>query len=144
MKTRHTMVTLLDMPEILPFRMDGDVEDSYPQLFDFIDELVEAFDEEIYYIGQDNIGEKFYERFLFDGGGFLEIMMEPPAAVVAHFVSADRAEAFATVLKAYVEDIDDPAAGLMRDSIDVESEEERRLSYEEWEKLKDIRATVGE
>lgn len=129
------------MPEILPFIATADFEEdnSTKNLFKFVDELSKYFGEEIYYIGQDTIGEKFYERFLFEKGGFLEIMTQAPVAVVAHFVNINSAKKFGIALKKAILKIKHPASVLLADSIEVQSEDEQVLDYKTWSKLKKIR-----
>lgn len=144
MKAKHSFVSLLDLPEILPFakkceHLDDINEECMKALANFVDLIAKQMKEEIHYIGQDNIGEKFYERFLFKKGGFMEIMTQPPVAIVGHFIEEKRAKKFSDALKKSVLTIKDPVAKLVADSIEVESEEEQVLDYKTWSKLKDLR-----
>lgn len=144
MKTKHTFVSLLDLPEILPVAItkDTNTERADTALFRFIDELSRSFREKIYYIGQDNIGEKFYERFLFEKNGFLEVMTQKPVAIVAHFLEKKRAHKFANTLKSTISRIKNPVAKMVADSIEVSTEKEEVLGYKTWSKLKQIRDEV--
>ena len=106
MKKTNYNISLLDVPEVLPFKIssaDGGgaqgEEKADKELFRFISELEKEFSEELYYIGWDKIGGKFYRRFLFEEEGFLEVSMTPPCAIVAHFHDKNRAHLFARALK---------------------------------------------
>jgi hypothetical protein len=103
-------VSLVDLPESLVFSVgDSDKgnfkqqmdrqENSQKALFHFIDTLSSSFDEKIYYMGQDVIGEKFYYRFQFGKQGFLEVMNQAPVSIIAHFIDEKRAKLFFSVLK---------------------------------------------
>jgi len=50
--------------------------------------------------GMDVVDEKNYERFIFEKGGFMEIMVEAPLVISAHFVHMDQARFFRTSLQA--------------------------------------------
>ena len=143
MKLNHYYVNLVDLPEILPFTISEEEEevDSGKKVFKFVEEL-EEFDT-VHYIGQDNIEGKFYQRFLFSKGGFMEIMQKAPAAVVAHFSDEERAEEFAEKLKEAVRQIDDSKASeLLASDIKINREEEGRISYEKWSKLNKVRDSL--
>lgn len=114
----HVFVTFLDVFEKLPFgfsqEFDGtqlctleedekQLEKAEKQLFEFLLSLERAFGERLCYIGEDIIGEKFYKRFLFENGGFLEVMTGLPAAMTAHFVEKRRARRFSEALKRTLE-----------------------------------------
>src|SRR3989344_6871044 len=98
---KHFYVTLLDLPEALPFafnpsgkfdEMDKDAEKQEKAdaiLMKFVSYLIQKFGDDYAYIGEDVIGEKFYKRFLFEKNGFLELMTGVPAVVSAHFTSKD-------------------------------------------------------
>lgn len=149
MRLEHYYVNLVDLPEVLPFTVPGDGMDASEHekideaLFRFMDSL-EEFDT-IHYIGQDNIEGKFYQRFLFREGGFIEVMMKAPSAVIAHFAKEERAQKFAQALQEAVVEhaTEERAASLLSNDIAVSREEEGSLSYEKWSKLKNIRDIVG-
>lgn len=142
MQNKHSFVSFLDLPEILPFTPKNNSDEYLSKLFKFFDALGRLFKEKIYYIGQDNIAEKFYERFLFEKGGFVEVMAQKPVAIVAHFVEESRAKKFALALKAEVLKIKTPTAKLVSDSIGVSTEKEEVLDYKTWSKLRQIREEV--
>jgi len=146
-------VTLVDLPEALPFEikrgkgiksiLEAGEEDT-KKLFDFIKLLEKEFGEEFSFIGEDVIAEKFYRRFLFSKGGFLEVMSEPPAAIIAHFIEETRAKKFAAALKKVINKAvtDKVAAKILRNSVEVSTEKEEALTYKKWSELKAIRRLV--
>jgi len=149
----HAYVTLLDLPEALPFgivvseeaeKLSADsrkLTESDRKLFAFIKVLERDFGERLVYIGEDVIGEKFYKRFLFEKNGFVEIMTGVPVVISAHFIGKARADKFAEALrKAIKQTVRDPKPQqILLSSIEVSEEESERISYDKWEKLKDIR-----
>lgn len=161
MKSKHTYVVLIDLPEVLPFEfklirtkpdgdglklLDGEAKKSEEELFKFVARLEKYFKEEFSFIGEDIIGEKFYKRFLFPKGGFLEIMYQPPAALIGHFIEPDRAQAFAKVLEKVIDETvkDDKAKMIIKNLIEVNTEREEALTYDKWTKLTKIRGLVSE
>lgn len=150
MKTKHIFVTALDVSELLPFCFvqTKKVKDSLKEeerarkeLEKFIDILEKKFKEPIWYMGADIIGEKSYERFIFEKGGFFEIMVEPPVAMNAHFVHEKRAEDFCKALKKALTDImpKNAVSKMFVDSIEVQSEYGDSLTVDKWSKMKKIR-----
>lgn len=139
MQSKHSFVSFLDLTETLPFAPSKESDEYMLKLFKFLDRLSYGFREKIYYIGQDNIGEKFYDRFLFEKGGFIEIMAQKPVAIVAHFVEKKRAEKFADALKTMIIKTKTPAAKIVADSIEWSTETENILDYKTWSKLRSIR-----
>lgn len=150
LKVKHFYVNVLDAPELIPFtvKLEKDLTASLKQqekarqeLDKFINILRKDFKEPIWYIGFDIIGEKFFERFIFEHGGFLEIMMEAPSAINAHFVHEARAEKFTKALKKTLTKIlpKKPIAKMFLENIEIGSEEAAELKVEEWDKLKKIR-----
>src|SRR3989344_8922737 len=101
MNIKHIFISALDISEQLPFAVkEGkNLQESMKQqdqakkeLLKFISLLEKNFKEEISYLGVDVIGEKAYERFMFKGSGFFEVMVEAPVALMAHFPDKKRAE----------------------------------------------------
>ena len=164
MKTKHSYVTLVDLPEALPFEarlekkgvrgkakkpkvkeiLNGNDENT-KKIFEFVELLEKAFGEEFSYIGEDIVGDKFYKRFLFPNGGFLEIMTQAPAAIIAHFVENRRAKKFAAALKKVIAKTveDKTSVSILKGLVEVASEKEEPLTYEKWSELKDIRKIIG-
>ncbi|RLG54584.1 MAG: hypothetical protein DRN95_08600 [Candidatus Hydrothermarchaeota archaeon] len=159
MKSKHTYVVLIDLPEALPFEfkikktkpgelkeLDGESKKCEEVLFDFVSRLEKNFKEEFSFIGEDLIGEKFYKRFLFPKGGFLEIMYQPPAALIAHFIESKRAESFADALRKVIDETvtEEKARIILKGLVEINTEKEEPLTYEKWTKLTKIRGLVEE
>lgn len=153
MRSKHVFVSVLDLPELLPFTVKEEKqfdkslkeqEQSMKELIKFIDALEKNYKEGIYYIGQDMIGEKFLQRFIFQKEGFLEIMYAAPAAICAHFVNKKKAEKFVAALKKTLEKSlpKGKPTELLIESVGVEEEEET-LTVETWQKLREIREESG-
>lgn len=150
MKTKHIFVPALDVGEILPFviRKTKNLKESIAEqerarkeLERFIDKLQKSYKEPIWYMGMDVISGKTYERFIFEKGGFFEIMIEEPLALNAHFVHNRQAKKFSLALKKTLKGVlsRSPASELFLESIEVQSEEEEDLTYKKWTSLKQIR-----
>jgi hypothetical protein len=150
MKTRHIFVPVLDVGEMFPFTVKKtetvaesmqEQEKAHEKLVEFIDKLEKKFGEGIYYLGFDEIGGKFYERFMFEKSGFLEIMVEAPAVINAHFVAEAKADKFCAALKDTLREIlpKNKAAEMFINSITVQTEQDDSLTYRKWETMKDIR-----
>ncbi|MFH0869182.1 MAG: hypothetical protein V1839_03070 [archaeon] len=144
---KYWFVPVLDAAEIIPFaiRKSKNVRESFAaqdksreQLARFIPALEKAFGEKITNIGSDVIGEKFYERYLFDKDGFLEIMMEAPLAMNAHFSDEKCAKRFAAALKKALGTVlpKNPMSKMLVDNIQPSSTEESELKVETWDKIK--------
>lgn len=144
MKLEHYYVNLIDLPELLPFTISEkcDESKSSKEVFEFV-ELLEEFDS-LHYIGQDNIEGKFYQRFLFSNGGFMEIMQKAPSAIVAHFADEERAEKFSEKLRQLIKKKcgDSKPVEMLAQDVKVNRETEGKLSYEKWSKLNNIRDSL--
>ncbi|MCJ7450232.1 MAG: hypothetical protein MUP58_00655 [Candidatus Nanohaloarchaeota archaeon QJJ-9] len=150
MKLKHYYVNLIDLPEVLPFSLTEEEienktdaqEESGKEVFNFV-EALEGFDT-IHYIGQDNVEGKFYQRFLFNGGGFLELMQKAPSAIVAHFSRKERAQEFAEELRKVIKEKcgEEKEVELLASDVEVNKEEEGSLSYEKWSKLNNVRSSI--
>ena len=147
---KHYFVPILDVSEELPFNISlcgvarKDMicqEKGREELNKFIKILERHFREKLVYIGMDVIGEKYYERFLFQKGGFFEVMMEAPLAMNAHFVGEIRAKKFSLALKKSLRQIlpKTPVAKMFINNIKHDSDSEAILSVEKWTKIKGIR-----
>ncbi len=150
MKTKHIFVAAVDVGELLPFiiRPTEDLKESMEQqeksrqeLEKFIEKLEKNYKEEVWYMGMDVIAEKTWERFIFEKGGFFEIMIEAPLAMNAHFVHEKQAKAFVEALKKTLKSIlpDNEVTNMFLDSIQVQSEEDESLTYKSWETMKGVR-----
>lgn len=149
MQLKHVFVTLIDLFEEFPFtvekeedleRMMEEMEKGDEELFRFVQTIEDGF-ASTSYIGQDVIQDKFYQRFLFEGGGFMEIMQEAPLSIVGHFTSREDAEEFRdSLVEATEETVDnEKALEMMVDSIEIGEESGETLSYEKWSQMKEVR-----
>src|SRR3989338_6475141 len=154
---KHFYVTLLDLPEALPFTFNpsGNFEDldedakaeirAELKLRRFVSALMKKFGEDFAFIGDDIIGEKFYKRFLFEKNGFLEVMTGVPAVISAHFTTKARAEKFAKALRETIKKqlTNEKARAILLSAVEVSEDDASRLSFEKWEKLRSIRESAG-
>ncbi len=150
MNTKHIFVSVLDIEEQLPFtvKKGKTLQETMKQqdiakkeLLLFISLLEKNFKEEISYLGVDVIGEKAYERFMFKGSGFFEVMVEAPIALMAHFPEKKRAIVFCKALKTTLKKTlpENPSKEIFLDSIEVKDETDSSLTIDVWHKIKDIR-----
>ncbi|MBW3003163.1 hypothetical protein KY328_04605 [Candidatus Woesearchaeota archaeon] len=150
MKTKHIFVPALDVGELLPFAVKktktlaqnfAEQERSKKELVKFIDKLQKNFREPVWYMGMDVIGEKSYERFMFDKGGFFEVMIENPIAMNGHFVHGARAKRFKNALVKTLKGMmpKGSVTDIFLNSIEVQDEDDAFLTVQEWNKLKNVR-----
>ena len=87
------------------------------------------------------LGEKSYERFIFENGGFFEIMTESPVALNAHFVHEEQAYKFSVALKTSLKQIlpQSKIIDMFLESIKVETEADESLTVHKWHSMKNIR-----
>ena len=150
MRTQHFFVPVLDVGELLPFALKttSDIQKSLAlqdgvmeNLSSFIDKLEKNFKEKIFYMGMDVIEAKTYERFMFEKGGFFEVMMEAPLAMNAHFIEEKRSKNFAEALKKTFKEIlpQNSISDMFIDSIQHSSETDQSLTYQKWDIMKKIK-----
>ena len=150
MKTKHIFVASLDVGELLPFAAKekstlketmAEQDRAKKELVKFIDKLEKNYGESIFYMGVDLIEAKSYERFIFENGGFFELMVGTPLALNAHFVKQKQAKRFCDALRKTLKGI--LKKGSMSDmfisSIEVNSEEDQSLTYNKWDRVKSIK-----
>ncbi|MBU0757877.1 MAG: hypothetical protein KKF44_07425 [Nanoarchaeota archaeon] len=153
MKTKHIFISVLDVSELIPFCLKKsetlmqslkEQENVKKELEKFITKLEKNYKEKIWYLGMDVIAEKLYERFMFDKGGFLEIMVEAPLVINAHFVHEDQAKKFCKALKDTFSQIlaKTSLTSIFLESIKVQSETDDTdgsMNVKKWNQLKKIR-----
>ena len=150
MRTQHFFVPILDISEALPFAVRPtktikknmeEQERARKELDRFVTILEKNFKEKIFYMGMDVIGEKSYERFIFEKGGFFEVMVENPIAMNAHFVHKKRAKVFKNALKKTLEAImpRNSMTKMFLDSIEVQDEGDAILTVHEWHEIQNVR-----
>lgn len=150
MKSQHSYVTLLDLPEALPFeqkktKMLEKPSNQDEELFNFIKILEKNLKEELSFMGEDIIEGKFYKRFLFQKNGFLEVMYETPAAIIAHFIDEASAKKFASALKKTIKQVikDSKTSTILQNLVEVKKQNiDSALTYDKWTKIKKIREMV--
>lgn len=152
-RIHHCFVSALDVAEQLPFslveknNLDEDLvarKKSIEELEKFIALLRKHMGEHIYHLGRDTINKRSYHRFMFHGPGFLEIILEAPVAINAHFQSKQRAKKFLTALKKTLRKMLPPGPKLemLISSIEIEDEHHVPLQIEAWEKIRNIRTVL--
>jgi hypothetical protein len=155
MRTKHIFVPALDVGELLPFVIRPtktiqqnmqEQERARAELTKFIDILEKNLRQPIWYMGMDVIGEKNYERFMFEQGGFFEVMIEPPLAMNAHFVDNKQAEEFKKALQKTLKTImkASPVSDMFIESISVEDESDEELKVQSWTKMKEVHMAADE
>lgn len=109
MQAKHSWVSLVDLPEAFTFTVAMSEDATFQEqmsaqekaekaLFDFMDEISKEFKEEIYFLGQDVIGEKFFYRFQCEKQGFIEVMNQAPSSLIGHFLDDKKAQKFKDAL----------------------------------------------
>ena len=150
MKTKHIFVASLDIGELLPFAVKEkktlqaqmqEQERAKKELVRFVDRLEKNYGEPVFYMGVDVIEAKNYERFIFDKGGFFEVMVGAPLALIAHFVHNKQAEKFCEALKKTLKSVlkESKISDMFINSIEVNSEEDQSLTYAKWDEVKSIK-----
>lgn len=157
MKSKHSYVVLIDLPEMLEFEvsptkvtpekianLEKENMESDGELFKFVSKIEKRMRVNFSFIGEDVISEKFYKRFLVNGGGFIEVMYQAPAAIIAHFIEEDRANKFADSLKSTIREVveDKKAATILENLVEVNTEKEEPLTYKKWSQLTHIRGMI--
>jgi hypothetical protein len=149
MKTLHYFVPALDAGELLSFTLrkttslDRNFEEqdrARGELVKFIRVLEKKLGQHIFYMGFDIIGEKAYERFILDKGGFIEVMIESPAVINAHFVHESQAKRFTKALKDALASTlpKTPISAMFIDSIELQQEDDTTLTVQKWNELKRV------
>ena len=147
-KNYHT-VSVVDVEQLLPFvkQETHSVSDEIKEenrvkeeLQKFIEILKKHAGEQIYYIGEEKKFGKHLERFLFQKGGFLEVVLEQPVAINAHFIEKKMAMKFCKGLKkaAYLILPESEVKKLFIDSIMVSKPTEEALTYDKWDLMHSI------
>jgi hypothetical protein len=158
MNSKHSYVVLIDLPEnlsfelnpteISPHNLDG-VEaknrKAEEELFKFFTKVEQHLKSTFSFIGEDVVAEKFYKRFLIEGGGFIEVMYQRPAAIIAHFTEEKKAKEFAASLKETIRQTvkDKKAATILENLVEVNTEKEEPLTYKKWSQLTQIRGLIS-
>ncbi|MCK4491507.1 MAG: hypothetical protein KAU03_02710 [Candidatus Altiarchaeales archaeon] len=151
MEIKHCCVSLLDVPEVLPFGFEPSssenimdllegTDHSEDKLLGFMSDLEREFGERIYRLGQDMVAEKLYRRYLLERDGFIEVAIEKPCAVIAHFTTMERGEKFANALANVVKKyVGGEIANLLCDDINISCQEQSELTQYKLQELRGLR-----
>lgn len=146
MSANYHVVSLIDVNELLPFIKrvkEGEEEQEQEEnklreeLHKFFTILKKYYHRPIHHIGEEKSYGKHLERYLVDKGGFIEIMVEAPLHLSAHFFSKARAEEFSRALKeALKESVPaSPVRSMFIDSVYV-SKAKRAITYHKFDRLR--------
>ncbi|MBD3203871.1 hypothetical protein GF327_06230 [Candidatus Woesearchaeota archaeon] len=151
----YKVVSVLDVNELLSFAKDRvkSLEEEIKEekrvedeLKEFIDEVEKHSGHEIHFIGHEKRFGKHLVRFLFEKGGLLEVIVEKPVAMNAHFLDKKDAKKFVKGLKKALDKKipDHPVKDMFIDSIRVEDGfREDILTVNKWAKIHKIRLKTG-
>jgi hypothetical protein len=143
----YKVVSYVDVNDLLTFAKKEykSLEDQIKEekrieeeLKKFIKNVQNHSNYKIHFIGHEKRYGNHLARFLFKDSGFLEIMLEKPLAINAHFVNEDAAKKFASGLRKALdaELSDSPVKKMIIDSIKVENGfEAHPLTLSEWSKM---------
>ncbi|MFH1641445.1 MAG: hypothetical protein ABIC04_00940 [Nanoarchaeota archaeon] len=145
-RVKHVNVPLIDVEGIIPFNKK-ETNDPKSELTEeqrikkeitsFISKLQKNMHEPLCYIGEEKRYGKHLERFMFSGSGFMEIMVEAPLTINAHFTHVSVAHKYANALKKTLREIlpNTKIKELFLDSISVDEEGAEQLTYEKWDRM---------
>ncbi len=143
----YTIVNLVDVNEFLSFakkeykELEQQIKEEERverELKKFISEIAKYSKHIIHYIGHEKRYGTHLVRFLFKQGGFLEVIVQKPVTLNAHFIDAASAKKFAAGLKKTLQKWlpDTPIKQLIIDSIKIETgKRENEITIEKWTKL---------
>ncbi len=144
---KYKVVSLLDVNELLPFAkeevrsLEQDIKEEKrveKELKEFIGKIEKHSGHKIHYIGHEKRYGKHLVRFLLQKGGFIEVMVEKPLALNAHFIKKESAEKFANGLKKALDEHlpDHPVKQMFIDSIAVEDGfKDDVITVDKWSKI---------
>jgi hypothetical protein len=142
-------ISITDVEDIINFSIkeQGQLKDDFheetrakEELAQFISTLHLFFHEEIIYLGEEKIYGKHVEKFLFNHGGVMEILLEKPVVIKANFVNKKRAKKFNIALKKALKLIikEHPIKDMFIDEIGVEKTKKEPINIEKWMTMRQI------
>ncbi len=149
-KPNYKRVSIVDVNELLSFakteyheleeqiKEEKRVED---ELKVFIKAIEKHSKHKIHYIGHEKRHGKHLIRFLFKKGGFLEVMVEKPLAINAHFLNEEHAEKFAHGLKKALHEVlpENKVKDMVINDVKVEDGfKEDVLTFDKWSTIHKI------
>ncbi|MBN1502393.1 hypothetical protein JW930_02515 [Candidatus Woesearchaeota archaeon] len=146
----YKVVSLLDVNELLSFAkqevkgLEDEIKEEQrveEELKEFIKHIEKHSGHKLNYIGHEKRYGKHLVRFLFQDGGFLEVIVEKPLAMNAHFSDEEQAKKFVSGLKKTLEKTlpDHPVKDMFIDSIHIEDGfKDDVLTVDKWSKIHGI------
>lgn len=145
-RIKYINVPLVDVEGMLPFnkRPVEDISDEAKEderlkkeIGDFMREIQKKMHEPVCYIGEEKKYGKHLERFMFSAEGFVEIMVEAPLTINAHFTHMSMAKRYAKALKGVLAKKlpNSKIKEMFIDSISIDDSEREPLTYEKWDKM---------
>ncbi|MFP4402954.1 MAG: hypothetical protein ACLFPJ_01215 [Candidatus Woesearchaeota archaeon] len=142
-------ISITDVENIISFSIKdtNQLKDNYheetrakEELAQFISTLHSYYHEEIIYLGEEKTYDKHVEKFIFNHGGAMEIILENPVVIKANFVNKKRADKFNKALKKTLKLIikEHPIKDIFINEIDVEKTIKDPINIEKWMKIKHI------
>jgi len=143
-RANYKRVSLIDVNELMSFakREYKELEEQIKEekrveeeLKEFIKAIEKHTNHKIHYIGHEKRHGKHLIRFLFKKGGFLEVMVEKPLAINAHFLNQAHADKFAKGLKKALHETlpDHKVKDIFIESIKVEDGfKDELLTFDKW------------
>ncbi len=148
--SKYHIVSLLDVNDLLTFAKEEvktlkeeitEEQRVEKELKEFIATIEKHSGHKIHYMGHEKRFGKHLVRFMFKKGGFLEVMVEKPLALNAHFINKSQADDFASGLKKALKEVlpDSPVKDIFIESIKVEDGHQKQLlSVDKWAMLHKI------
>lgn len=146
---KYINVTLVDIEGILPFNKKdlkgfaGDFKEETrlrTEIGNFMGALQKNMHEPAKYIGEEKKYGKHLERFIFYAHGFLEIMVEQPLTINAHFTNMTMAKRYQKALKKTLRDTlpESKVKDFLIESVSIDDSEKQQLTYEKWDRMHHI------
>jgi len=149
-RPNYKRVSIVDVNELLSFakkeyhELEEQIQEEKRvenELKDFIKAIEKHSKHKIHYIGHEKRHGKHLVRFLFKKGGFLEVMVEKPLAINAHFINEKHAEKFAQGLKKTLHEVlpENKVKDMVINDVKVEDGfKEDMLTFDKWSSLHNI------
>ncbi|MFH1641429.1 MAG: hypothetical protein ABIC04_00860 [Nanoarchaeota archaeon] len=142
MRLKHVFIPVLDVCNLLPFTLKA-TDDQQPaknELMEFVKKLENNYEETIYHIEKDIIKTENYEKFIFENGGFMEIMIEAPVVMTAHFSDMKKAKKYKNALIKTLKMIipHNQLTTMFMNSIEIKHKSSDDLNIEKWTKIKQV------
>jgi len=140
----YKTVNLIDVNEILGFakkevkELEEEINEDKrieQELLDFMKHVEKNSKQKIHFIGHEKKFGIHMLRFMFSNGGFMEVMVEKPLSINAHFLDAGSAAKFAKGLKKVLDRTlpDSPVKSMYIDSVKVsDGFGEETLNLSKW------------